>query len=653
MTNTLASLDERLQALRDRGEETTETVDVLIEVAAALRTDNLDRILAVTREAYALAQRLGYTRGMAYSLGYNGFARYMLSDHEAAYGKLEESIALFEGIDDLDGLALSMTALASVQLSLGQYEQSLANGMKALKLFQQTGNRVEEAWTLVGFGGGYVDVGAYDRALQFYRDALAIFEDLDERVGEARALNGIGTVYLHLEHYEDALPYYNKSLTLFEETGNRIGEARALNDIGIIHHRLGDYEEALRLHHQSLQIREEVGNRQSQSTSLIQLGRIYIEQNEMAKALDVLHRALAIAEDIKAKPRVYQAHEALADAYERRGDLDRALTHFKAFHRVREDIQGEEAQAAINNIQVRFEVEKAEQDAEIERLRNVELKEKNDELEQVLQKLKTTQTQLVQSAKMASLGQLTAGIAHEIKNPLNFINNFAVLSIELADELSETLDAHADPDGTDIHDDLGEILDDLKLNARKIAKHGRRADGIVRSMLEHSRSTAGARMSTDVNALLEEYLKLCYHGLCAQQDDFPILFRRAYGETVGTVSAVPQELGRVFFNLFHNAFYAVQKKKQTSDAGYVPTIRVHTSRVGNEVEIRVQDNGPGIPAEVQEKMFEPFFTTKPTGTGTGLGLSISYDIVVQGHGGDLRAESEEGMGSTFVITLPG
>jgi len=452
MADTLETLEKKLHALDQRDEETTGKVDLLIEILEALRSDDPRRSLAVSEDVYALSERLSYRRGMGYGLGYMGFAHNMLSNLETAYARLQEAIPLLEEIGDEDGRAMVLAELAGVHLSLGNYDQALGAGIQALKILQQTGNRLQQAWTLNGFGIGYTEFGVYDRALEFYEEALALFEDEGERVGEARALNGIGTIYHRQGAYEQALPYHVKCLKIFQEEGNHLGEARALNDLGVIYHPLGDDERALPYHLESLTIREALGVRQPQSTSLIHLGTVYLQQDEIDKALDVLHRALVIAEDIKGKPRIYQAHQGLAEAYERRGDLAEALDHHKAFQQGREAVQGEEVQAKITTLNTRFEVEKAEQEAEIERLRNVELKQKNEELARLLQELKTTQAQLIQAEKMASLGQLTAGIAHEIQNPLNFVNNFSHLSVELAQELSEELEAHREQS-------VGEVLD--------------------------------------------------------------------------------------------------------------------------------------------------------------------------------------------------
>ncbi len=277
--------------------------------------------------------------------------------------------------------------------------------------------------------------------------------------------------------------------------------------------------------------------------------------------------------------------------------------------------------------------------------------ERTAELERSLEELRQAQDQLVQQEKMASLGALTAGIAHEIKNPLNFINNFAALSGELVDELREDVLAYAEADGKK-NGELEALMRDLKTNASKIEEHGRRADGIVKSMLLHSRGTPGERQEVNLNTLVEEYVSLAYHGMRAQHAGFNVAIARDYGEYVKTVEVVPQELGRVFINLLSNAFDAVHEQAARLDGHYAPAVSVRTRALGDNVEIRVRDNGPGIPAGTREKIFEPFFTTKPTGEGTGLGLSMSYDIVTQGHGGEMRVESTEGEGAAFVVMLP-
>ena len=286
-------------------------------------------------------------------------------------------------------------------------------------------------------------------------------------------------------------------------------------------------------------------------------------------------------------------------------------------------------------------------------------KKANEVLEKTLANLKSTQSQLIQSEKMASLGELTAGIAHEIQNPLNFVNNFSEVSKELLDEMKTELDNGNTEDAKD-------IANDVIQNLEKINHHGKRADAIVKGMLQHSKTSSGKKELTDINTLCDEYLRLSYHGLSAKDKSFnttmiPIAIGTDFDESIGNINIIPQDIGRVVLNLINNAFYAVQQKQKNSASEmtsfekmsslYEPIVSISTKKIGDKVEIKIADNGNGIPQKIVDKIFQPFFTTKPTGQGTGLGLSLAYDIV-KAHGGELKVETKEGEGSEFIIKLP-
>ncbi|GAB2532676.1 hypothetical protein GCM10027085_24490 [Spirosoma aerophilum] len=270
-----------------------------------------------------------------------------------------------------------------------------------------------------------------------------------------------------------------------------------------------------------------------------------------------------------------------------------------------------------------------------------------EKVEQRTAELRASQAQLIQKEKLASLGELTAGIAHEIQNPLNFVNNFSEVSTELVTELE---DEQQKPN-RDIELE-SEILGDLKQNLEKITHHGQRASSIVRGMLEHSRTSTGEKAPTDLNALADEYLRLAYHGLRAKSKDFSADLKTEFDPNLSLVNVVPQELGRVLLNLYNNAFYAVQQRVKLAEPDYQPSVRVSTRQEPGRLVIRVHDNGIGIPDTIRAKIFQPFFTTKPTGEGTGLGLSLSYDIITKGHGGTLNVLTETFLFTEFIVTLP-
>ena len=301
--------------------------------------------------------------------------------------------------------------------------------------------------------------------------------------------------------------------------------------------------------------------------------------------------------------------------------------------------------------------EKRQQSLNQQKILEEEVKRQTADLRATLENLRSTQAQLIQSEKMASLGELTAGIAHEIQNPLNFVNNFSDVNKELIEELKEERNKEA---GTRNEHREKEIIQDLQANEEKINHHGKRADAIVKGMLQHSRSSSGQKEATDINALCDEYLRLSYHGVRAKDKDvktvpIAIGIETDFDDSVGKINVIPQDIGRVLLNLFNNAFYAVNEKLKAQNsqltANYKPLVSVQTKKINNEVQIRVSDNGNGIPQKIVDKIFQPFFTTKPTGQGTGLGLSLSYDII-KAHGGEIKVETREGEGSEFVIQLP-
>ena len=292
---------------------------------------------------------------------------------------------------------------------------------------------------------------------------------------------------------------------------------------------------------------------------------------------------------------------------------------------------------------VQLSEEKKEQALNQQKILQEEVNRQTAEIRTTLHNLKSTQSQLIQSEKMASLGELTAGIAHEIQNPLNFVNNFSDVNSELIDEAKQEMDKGNTKEAKT-------ILDDLKENELKINHHGKRADAIVKNMLQHSRASSGKKEPTDINALAEEYLRLSYHGLRAKDKSFNAITKTDFDTSIGKINIIPQDIGRVVLNLINNAFYAVDEKKRQNQNGYEPTVLVSTKKLNGKVEIIIKDNGNGIPQKVLDKIFQPFFTTKPTGQGTGLGLSLSYDIV-KAHGGELKVETKESEGCEFKIVL--
>ncbi len=397
---------------------------------------------------------------------------------------------------------------------------------------------------------------------------------------------------------------------------------------------------------------------------------IRIEQKKYAEAVGFLVSDIVRIKILRNE--TLRDYKLLADLYDKIGDKARSNESYKAFISLQDSLLAD--QSRFSAISFEAEQQMNEKELSISKLkseneisvitRNFSLgiivlvlvlsgviyyryksKQKaNTVLEKTLTDLRSTQAQLIQSEKMASLGELTAGIAHEIQNPLNFINNFSEVNTELIDELGEELDKGN-------LDDVKAIAKDIKANEQKINHHGKRADAIVKGMLQHSQSSTGQKEPTNINALADEYFRLAYHGLRAKNKSFNATMVTGFDDSIGMVNVIPQDIGRVVLNLITNAFYVVYEKKKQLGEGYNPTVSVSTKKYNGNVEISVKDNGNGIPQKIVDKIFQPFFTTKPTGEGTGLGLSLSYDIV-KAHGGELKVETKEGEGSIFSILLP-
>ncbi|GAB2839585.1 hypothetical protein GCM10027043_48560 [Ferruginibacter profundus] len=394
-----------------------------------------------------------------------------------------------------------------------------------------------------------------------------------------------------------------------------------------------------------------------------------IKQNRITDAIDFLHKDIERVQGIRLD--VLRDYKLMATLYEQSGNYEKASQSYKLYVGLQDSLQAD--QSKYRSLSFETEQEMNDKEISITKLqgenkvssltRNFSFgivalvlllagviyyrfksKQKDNKvLEKTLDNLKSTQSQLIQSEKMASLGELTAGIAHEIQNPLNFVNNFSEVNTELIDELTEEADKGN-------LDEVKAIAKDIRENELKINHHGKRADGIVKGMLQHSRSSSGQKEPVNINALADEYLRLAYHGLRAKDKTFNATLKTDFDAGVGNINIIPQDIGRVILNLITNAFYVVDEKKKSGVENYEPTVSISTKKINGKVEISVKDNGNGIPQKVLDKIFQPFFTTKPTGQGTGLGLSLSYDIV-KAHGGELKVETKEGEGSTFIINL--
>jgi len=665
-------------------------IDNLNQQAWDTRMNDSPKSLGLSKESIALAKSTNYQKGLAHGLKSLAFCLVRVAKNDEAVPLLNEALSLFELLHDLEGQAVANGLLAITQRNGGDLIASLELSFKALELSHKIGFRENEGSDLYFIGVTYKQLGNFEKALDYLYQSLCIFREDGNLLFQSYPINVIGSIYFETADYTKALEYFEEGLSIRQASLDKLGEAGSLDNLGFTHFKLGNYEQAISYCQQSLVIAESTQDERTQSNALLHLAEIYKQTGDIEKAtkfsngslelkkaigdrrrevemllfladlyknvnhnkvLEVLTDALRIAEQTKMLDLFSRTHFHLSCYYKQDGNYEEALKHLEAHTSLEKEFNKNAIGQKILTLEITHKAEQTRKEADAAKQRNEELTRLNEEiedqkrkLEEAFSNLKATQAQLIQSEKMASLGELTAGIAHEIQNPLNFVNNFSDVSNELIDEMNDELDKG----------DISEakiIAGDLKKNLGKINHHGKRADAIVKGMLQHSRISTGQKEMTDMNALCGDYLRLAYHGLRANDKSFNADVKTDFDNSIGKINVVPQDIGRVILNLMGNAFYTVNEKQKQNGNGYQPTVIVSTTKRDGKIEIKLKDNGNGIPEKVVDKIFQPFFTTKPTGQGTGLGLSLAYDIV-KAHGGEIKVVTKEGEGSEFIVQLP-
>lgn len=591
---------------------------------------------------------------------------------------LSRKINFHEG--ELITLGLLQNQLKDHGLALKAFNIS-HKGLKASKRYH---NKYYEATFNGELGILYRQSGLYDQALMYLRKGKILYDSIGEPYWAAHQIDNIGEVYLSKGNLDSALLLCRsalKQVTHAPASYFWITFYTSVN-LGNIFMEQGNYDSAL--YYLKLARPLAVFHVHHFNTNL-SMARVFEKLNMKDSSLYYANEANLVASESGVFTFHAQVNDFMANFYRKR-DVNKSLDFAKASLAYKDSLYRQSVNIALENFdeldeqEKQFEIQSAQAAYQFKSrsigllagitlllvilgilIRNYRQKQKSidvlnrqkeelnkakERTEIALNDLKSTQTQLIHSEKMASLGELTAGIAHEIQNPLNFVNNFSEVNTELVEDLkSELSSGH--------YKSAEEIANNIKENQEKINHHGKRADAIVKSMLQHSRSNAGQKDLTDINVLCDEYLRLAYHGLRAKDKSFNADIKTDFDDKISKVNVVSQDIGRVLLNLINNAFYAVNQKALQNTKGYQPTVNVTTKRKNNLVEISIKDNGTGIPAAVLEKIFQPFYTTKPSGQGTGLGLSLAYDIVTKGHEGELKVKSVQGEGSEFVIILPG
>lgn len=573
---------------------------------------------------------------------------------------------------------------------LGNYPEALDDFLKSADVAKKSNDITQEGSAYDAIADVYSLTDDYEKSMLYHRMAIANFARSLDSGTLASAIFNTGEAFRNFNAYDSALIYFQRAEKIFEKINSPLGKAYAQGNMGMVYNSLGKNNLAERNLASAILYFQTSRNYAPVCEYDLSLADIYLRKGNATAALNYAKKSLEIAQQGKLKEQIKSADQKLSDLYDSTHEPELALKYYKDYIAVKDSIINLDAQKKMQNAQAKFDDDRKNAELRalhkkqtlqkillfislgilaliivlvIKLLSNIKQKQRayillnkqkeiseqqRDQTNKALQELKRTQAHLVQSEKMASLGQLTAGIAHEIQNPLNFVNNFSDMNTELIAELQEE---NSKGNAAAVHT----IAEDVLSNSDKIRYHGRRVDAIVKGMIEHSRSGAPEKRMTNINHLVDEYFRLAYFGLTAKDKTFslavPIAIETDFDPGAGELNIVPQEMGRVILNLANNSFHAVAEKSNTTPKDYNPIVSVSTKKTNDQLLISVRDNGTGIPAHLLDKIFQPFFTTKAPGHGTGLGLSISYDIV-KAHGGQITVQSEVGKGSDFVVALP-
>jgi two-component system, NtrC family, sensor kinase len=522
-------------------------------------------------------------------------------------------------------------------------------------------------------GALYGNAGYHEKALFYYRRSLPISIEASNEANQSVINILLGRAYMNIKRFDSALISFQQAIRIAEHSGYSRYVGSAYLNSGRVYMEQGDQQMARIYFNKALLESEQQKYYRGVVASNLELANLFFRSGKHDSSLYCIQRGLPIATYLNAPNLLLQSFTGLANYYKIAGNSDSIVKYQSLIIKIKDSLFNSKQAQQFQNIDLdeqqriqQIESAKTEYRNKLRtdvliggiiifilaalllwrsgrqrKIANVLLSKQKDELESTLGRLKTTQRQLIQSEKMASLGELTAGIAHEIQNPLNFVNNFSEVNRELITDLKLAA-------GKGDIEEVKQLALDLENNEDKIIVHGKRAESIVKGMLQHSRTGSGQKEPTDVNTLVDEFLRLSYHGFRAKDKNFNVKLKTNYDQWVGKIDVVPQDFGRAVLNIFNNAFYAVIEKTKNGPGNFEPIVSVSTYKIDKGVEIRIGDNGSGIPENIREKVFQPFFTTKPAGHGTGLGLSLTYDIV-KADGGEILLETKEGEGTEFII----
>ncbi len=652
--------------------------NILADLSQAFWFVDYLKAMDYAQQCLKLSEQIGYKKGIAKAYNGMGVINIYQGNNLPALNFLTKALKIREEVANQKDIASTVNNLGAVYYIMCMYPEALKNYFTALKINELIGNKYNRAQNMENIGSVYSDMGNFDEASKCLSLALEMNEEIGNKEQIASTRIKIADMYIRKEDFTTALQQLELALKLNSEAGSPGTEASALIQLGKVYSKQGKYQDALKALFKSLKISEELGEKSGVADSYNLIGAVYFKQKRYNDATEYLLKGLTVSKEIANAEKIKDSYESLAVLDSSQGNYVKALEYYKLSIAYRDSIQNTEIANKTAILQLQYDTEKKEQqiallntDKKIQEkeigkkkterngfiagcilllmiggvaYNRYQLKQKtNKELSDALTQLKQVQLKLIEQEKLVSLGQLTAGIAHEIQNPLNFVINFSQLSNSLFDDLKNN----------NYTNEKQEIINDLEDNINKIERHGNRAEIIIQSMLMHSRSGEIKTEMTNLNNLCNEALNFSWSTMSMSNPDFNCEQEMVLDKNLPHASIVHQDILRVLINLINNALYAVWEKRQSSQtlAGYHPHIKLQTSFKDAHIQIKISDNGNGISDEFKNKIFQPFFTTKPTTIGTGLGLSISYDIV-KVHAGSLVLESTSSNGTTFVLNLP-
>ncbi|HEY4195085.1 MAG TPA: ATP-binding protein [Mucilaginibacter sp.] len=607
-------------------------------------TTNTDSGMICARQALALSRKIHFKKGEVRSLAAIATFLNISGDLPGSLKVTFEALPEAISINETRVIASCYNTRGLTYSILKDHKKSLDNYYMGKKVVEKSHINDLLLVELNNISREYLDFNKLDSALYFTQKAydLGLKVKMTKNIGYL--IRNFGIIQFKKKNYSEAINYYYKSIKaipgnknhyLLSEDHRRIAEAyQAMHQPdSCINHAKVAFEQA-KLDRNPDQVQR--------ATKL--LTEVYLSKNDFKEAFNYQQIMIKAQDSLFSQQKTLQVQNLAYNEEQRKQQIEAAAIAYKNKVRFYTLIAVAAVFVLLASILL-FANSKRRRANKLLHQRNEQIQTQHKALEKTLSELKTRQTQLIQSEKMASLGELTAGIAHEIQNPLNFVNNFSEVNAELLDEMQQEIDKGD-------FEEVKAIAASIKENEQKITQHGKRADGIVKGMLQHSRTNTGEKQLVDMNELTDEYLRLAYHGLRAKDKLFNAEMSTHYEPGLPKISVVQQNIGRVMLNLFSNAFYAVNLKSKTVGSGYKPEIMVTTLSENGKVTIKIKDNGNGIPEDIKDKIMQPFFTTKPAGEGTGLGLSLTYDMIVKEHGGSIDINSIEGEGAEFIITLP-